>query len=154
MDLITCVAYYAIWTSCRNVLLSKDFASFCPVLRSDVLKRFTEEAKKRQAELAHATSFTHGQHYALRELRLMFSQAMDEDLKGQINILEKALRGPITTAIARELNLLRRNNVAGDDLLKSLSNLYYAHRMDTLSARRTREDGTIIPRVICSEAFV
>jgi superfamily II DNA/RNA helicase len=121
---------------------------------NNVLKQFTEEAKKRQSELAHTQSLTHGQHYALRELRLMFSQTVDDDLKGQINILEKALRGPITTAIARELNLLRRNNVVGEHLLKSLSNLYYTHRMDTLAARRIKEDATIAPHIICSEAFV
>ncbi len=121
---------------------------------NDVLKQFTVEAKKRQAELAHSTSLTHGQHYALRELRLMFSQTIDEDLKGQISILEKALRNPITIAIARELNLLRRNNVAGESLLKSLSNLYYTHRMDTLATRRTKEGEAVMPRIICSQAFV
>jgi hypothetical protein len=119
-----------------------------------VARRFSEEAKNRQAELSHSLSLTHGQKYALRELRLLFSQTEDEDVKGQINILDKAFRGPITTAIARELNLLRRNNVIGQSLLKSLSDLYYTHRMRTLSERRSSDTDSLVPHVLCSEAFV
>ena len=42
----------------------------------------------------------------MRELREIFQLTADEDEKAQINLLEKAFRGPITTAINRELNRL------------------------------------------------
>lgn len=57
-----------------------------------VMRQFTEEVKHRQAEREHTLSLTHGQRYVLRELRVLFGAATDEDVKGQINILEKAFR--------------------------------------------------------------
>ena len=120
-----------------------------------VMRDFTEEVKHRQAEREHTLSLTHGQRYVLRELRVLFGAATDEDVKGQINILEKAFRGPITTAINRELNLLRRNSVVGEDLLKNLARLYHQHNMRDWIDRRTLQfDGIPTPRIVCSEALI
>jgi len=90
----------------------------------------------------------------VKELRLLFTATDDEDAKGQINILESAFRSSITTALARELNLLRRNGVTGNHLLKSLANLYHTHNIATLSDRRAQSARDAIPQIICSEAFV
>ncbi len=117
-------------------------------------RRFSEEARHRQAERENTLSLTHGQKYVLRELRLLFTATDDEDAKGQINILESAFRSSITTALARELNLLRRNGVTGNHLLKSLANLYHTHNIATLSDRRAQSARDAIPQIICSEAFV
>ena len=94
-----------------------------------VKRQFTEEVKHRQTEREHTLSLTHGQRYTLREMRVLFEAITDEDLKGQINILEKAFRGTITTAINRELNLLRRNGLCGEELLKNLTRIYHQHSM-------------------------
>jgi superfamily II DNA or RNA helicase len=115
---------------------------------------FTEEAKHRQVERDHTMSLSHGQRYVMRELRLMFGNTEDEDLKGQINILERAFRGAITTAINREVNLLRRNSVTGQELLRTLTNLYYQHNMRDLADRRGQlMKEQLIPKIICSEAL-
>jgi hypothetical protein len=120
-----------------------------------VMRQFTEEVKHRQAEREHTLSLTHGQRYVLRELRVLFGAAGDEDLKGQINILEKAFRGSITTAINRELNLLRRNSVIGQDLLKNLTRLFHQHNMrDWMDRRGLQLEDQPIPKIICSEAQV
>jgi superfamily II DNA or RNA helicase len=120
-----------------------------------IKRLFAEEAKHRQVEREHTMSLSHGQRYVMRELRLIFGNTDDEDLKGQINILERAFRGPITTAINRELNLLRRNNVAGQELLRTLTNLYYQHNMRDLADRRSQLlKEQLIPKIICSEALV
>ena len=58
---------------------------------------------------------------------VLFKFATDEDEKAQINLLEKAFRGPITTAINRELNFLRKNSVKQRELLKSLGQIYFQH---------------------------
>ncbi|HVF27211.1 MAG TPA: hypothetical protein VM943_03150 [Pyrinomonadaceae bacterium] len=118
-----------------------------------ISRRFAEEAKHRQAERENTLSLTHGQKYVLRELRLLFGATDDEDTKGQINILESAFRSQITTALARELNLLRRNSVTDAHLLKSLANLYHTHNINTLPNRRV-QSADAIPKIICSEAFV
>lgn len=119
-----------------------------------VMRQFSEEVKHRQAEREHTLSLTHGQRYVLRELRVIFATA-DDDAKGQINILEKASRGTITTAINRELNLLRRNSLIGQDLLKNLTRLYHQHNMrDWMDRRGVQSDETPTPRIVCSEALV
>lgn len=120
-----------------------------------VKRQFTEEVKHRQAEREHTLSLTHGQRYVMRELRMLFGVTSDEDAKAQINVLEKAFRGPITGAINRELNLLRRNGVSGPQLMRSLARLYHQHNMRDWIDRRSLElEDHPIPKVICSEALV
>jgi hypothetical protein len=120
-----------------------------------VKRQFVEEVKHRQAEREHTLSLTQGQRYVLRELRVLFSAASDEDEKAQINILEKAFRGPMTTALNRELNLVRRNGVTGPDLLKTLVHLYHQHNMrDWLDRWNFQLDDQPIPKIVCSEALL
>lgn len=116
---------------------------------------FIEEVKHRKAQRVHALSLTQGQRYVLRELRAIYAQLDDkEDLKGQLNVLEKAFRISPTAAIKKELNFLRRNGVTGKALLKTLTDLYLQHR---ISERIDQETGRMekeeIPRIICSEAL-
>jgi hypothetical protein len=120
-----------------------------------VKRRFIEEVKHRQAEREHTLSLTQSQRYVLRELRELFKFAEDEDEKAQITLLEKTFRGPITTAINRELNFLRKNSVKQRDLLKSLGQIYFQHNMQDWAETRNRRMGDDeIPRLICSEGFM
>ena len=73
----------------------------------------------------------------------------------QINLIEKAFRGPITTAINRELNFLRKNNVKGRELLKSLGQIYFQHNMrDWIDSRSRQMSDDEVPRIICSEGLM
>ncbi|MBM4309135.1 MAG: SWF/SNF helicase family protein, partial [Deltaproteobacteria bacterium] len=120
-----------------------------------VKRQFAEEVKHRQAEREHTLSLTQGQRYILREMRVLFEATAEEDIKGQINILEKAFRGPITTAINREINLLRRNGVGGQELLKHLTRIYHQHNMrDFLDRRAFQLEDHPIPKIVCSEGLV
>jgi hypothetical protein len=120
-----------------------------------VKRQFTEEVKHRQTEREHTLSLTHGQRYTLREMRVLFEAIADEDIKAQINILEKAFRGTITTAINRELNFLRRNGVTGQELLKNLTRIYHQHSMrEFLDRRGLQLEDHPIPRIVCSEGLV
>lgn len=117
-----------------------------------VKRQFAEEVKHRQVEREHTLSLTHGQRYILREMRVFFGATGDEDIKAQINILEKAFRGPITTAINRELNLLRRNGVTGQELFKTLIRIYHQHNMrEWLDRRPGLLEDHPIPKIVCSE---
>jgi len=120
-----------------------------------VKRRFDEEARHRAVARDHALSLTQGQRYVLRELRVLFGDTEDEDTQGQITILERAFRQTVTTAVNRELNLLRRNGVAGESLLRNLSRIYHQHHMsDWLDSRAVRQSDAETPRIICSEALV
>lgn len=120
-----------------------------------VKRHFAEEVKHRQAEREHTLALTHGQRYALRELRVLFSVAEDEDAKARINLLERVFRQETTSAVNRELNLLKRNGVAGLELLKSLGDIYRRHNLqEWLERHSLRHDGRLIPKIICSEGLV
>jgi len=115
---------------------------------------FAEEVKHRQAEREHSLSLTHGQRYVLREMRVLFGAATEENVKSQINILERAFRGPMTAAVNRELNRVRRNGMTGEPLLKVLADLYHQHNMrDWLDRRPFQLEDQSIPRIICSEGL-
>jgi hypothetical protein len=135
----------------KPVPLPKNYNS--AVMR--VKRQFVEEVKHRQAEKEHTLSLTHGQRYVIRELRVLFGLKDDEDVKSQINILEKTFRGPITNAINRELNLLRKNEVTGEALLKSLARIYHQHNLRELSNRIRRQlEEQPIPKIVCSEGLL
>ena len=120
-----------------------------------VKRIFAQEVKHREAERKHTFNLTHGQLYALRELRILFEATTEEEIKGNINILEKAFRGALTGAVKRELNQLRRNAVTGEGLYKNLIRIYDQHNLKDLTARRSLElENKLIPRIICSEALV
>jgi superfamily II DNA/RNA helicase/nicotinamide mononucleotide adenylyltransferase len=119
-----------------------------------IKRRFAEEVKNRKAEREHTLSLTQSQRYILRELRELFRQVTDEDERAQITVLEKAFRGPITTAINRELNLLRKNHVLQHDLLKSLGQIYFQHDMQHWNGSQQRMDEDDEVKLICSEAFL
>jgi len=120
-----------------------------------VKRQFTEEVKHREAEREHTVSLTHGQRYVLRELRILFGRTEDEDVKAQINVLEKAFRAAnLTSAVKKELNLVRRNNMVGDNLMKALVRIYQQHNIrDWVDRQRIGEEKPV-PRIICSEALV
>jgi hypothetical protein len=120
-----------------------------------VQRIFKEEVKHRQAERVYQFNLTHGQLYVIRELRIFFESLSDEEIKANINILEKTFRGALTGAVKRELNQLRRNSVIGEALYKNLIRIYDQHNLKEASTRQSRglEDEPI-PRIVCSEAFV
>ncbi|HEU5406856.1 MAG TPA: hypothetical protein VFU48_03765 [Nitrospira sp.] len=90
----------------------------------------------------------------MREMRLLFGVTTDEDIKAQINVLEKAFRGRVTKALNKELNLLRRNGVTGESLLKTLANLFAQHNMSVWMDRQGSSSlGHPIPKIVCSEAL-
>ncbi|MFO1520803.1 MAG: C-terminal helicase domain-containing protein [Kiritimatiellia bacterium] len=121
----------------------------------EVQRLFAEEVRHREAERTYSASLTHGQLYVLRELRMLFQATDHDDTKQNVNVLEKAFRGALTGAVKRELNLLRRNSVSGDALLKSLIRIYDQHNLKDASAHRNLAmSDKVIPRIICSEAFV
>jgi hypothetical protein len=115
---------------------------------------FDEEVEQRESERQHTLSLTLGQRYVMRELSVLFRASEDEDQKGQITLLERAFRNPLTKALQRELNLLRKNGVSGEALLKSLARLYGQHNLrdwlDRMSGQPQEDD---YPRIVCSEAL-
>jgi hypothetical protein len=118
-------------------------------------RQFAETVKQRQAELEHTLSLSQGQRYVLRELRVLFGLSNDDEIKIQINILEKAFRAPMTTAITRELNRIRRNGMTGEHLMRALTELYHQHSMRDWSERRNqRSEDQIIPKIVCSEGLL
>jgi hypothetical protein len=121
-----------------------------------IKSQFAEDAKHRRAELEHTVSLTHGQRYVLRELGVLFRTAKDEELKAQINILEKAFRSTrLSHAVKREINLCRRNAMTGANLVKELGRIYSQHNLrEAVEHQRLESEDRPVPQIICSEALV
>ena len=121
-----------------------------------VKRLFTQEIRDLQSERKYTRSLKPAQRYVLKELQLIFANAPDEDVSAQASKLEKAFRGSITTAVNRELNLLRRNGVTGDALLQNLRHLYRQHNMGEWDTRQQNAqfENEAVPKVICSAALV
>lgn len=78
----------------------------------------------------HTLSLSHGQRYVLKELRIYFGTVEDEEAKADINLLERAFRlTGLTRAVRDELNKLRRNNMTGQNLFKSVVRIYQQHNL-------------------------
>ena len=63
----------------------------------------------------------------------------------------------MTAAIKKQLNSIRRNGIAGKNLVRRLSDLYHDHGMkdfDFQLRHRVERQSDDHPRIICSEAFV
>ncbi|AFZ23826.1 DNA/RNA helicase, superfamily II [Cylindrospermum stagnale PCC 7417] len=116
---------------------------------------FAEEVKHRQAEREFNQRLTQGQRYILRELRMLFKIIVDEEVKSQINILEKAFRSSLTQVVNRELNILRRNGITGEELFNQLVRIYRQHNIqEWVNHHSISELSRPIPMIICSEGFI
>jgi len=115
---------------------------------------FEEEVKHRRAERSQTLSLTQAQRYVLRELRILFEHA-DDETKARLNILEKAFRMSPSPAVNKKLNFLRRNGIVEEELIKSLTDIYYEHSLhERLEQKAVFIETEEIPRIICSEALV
>ena len=121
----------------------------------DILQQFSSEAKERETERGHSLSVTQGQRYVLKELKELFNKSTEEDVQAQLNVLVKVFQKPVSSAISRELNLLRRNGLQGRDLFRRMVDLYQLHDMANWMEKKLSDDEEeLIARVICSESFV
>jgi superfamily II DNA or RNA helicase len=119
-----------------------------------IKRDFVEEVKHRQSEREYAASLTHGQRYVMRELRVLFGVTDSEDTREQINVLERAYRAPLTAALKKELNQIRRNGMTGESLLRRLADLYHQHHLREWTASRGWEVEEMVPRVVCSMGLI
>lgn len=115
---------------------------------------FAEEVKSRQAQKDHTVSLSHGQRYVLKELRIYFGTVDDEDIKAEINFLERAFRlAGLSRAVRDELNKMRRNNVVGPNLFKALARVYQQHNLREWLDKPRSEAEIPVPKIVCSEAL-
>jgi len=126
-------------------------------LVTGVRERFEREVEARRAEREHTLSLTRAQRYVLHQLRLLYDQAGDEDLRQQIGVLEAAFRRPDPRpAVRGELNRIRREGLRGTALLEALSQVYHLHGLQAAGREEERagEENDDLPRIVCSEALV
>jgi hypothetical protein len=126
---------------------------------SKVLEIFKSEVTHRKAQQKYTLSLSVGQIYVLRELRAFYSTLDDseQDLKKEISTLEEVFKKSITTAIRKNLNVIRRNGITGRNLCSHLSEIYHEHGMSQrdyefkLDHNQEAEDH---PRIVCSQSFI
>jgi superfamily II DNA or RNA helicase len=122
-----------------------------------VKDQFDREVQARRAEREHTLSLTSAQRYVLRELRVLFDGAQDEDLRQQIAVLEAAFRQPNPRpAVRTELNRVRREGITGEPLLQVLTRVYHLYGLDEIRTQReiSEDENDALPQIICSEALL
>ncbi len=122
-----------------------------------VKRLFDQEVQARQAERERAPHLTQAQSYVLQELRRVYEQAQEEDLRRQITVLEAAFRQPNPRPSVRsELNRLRREKISGMALVETLSNIFHLYGLEELLTRQEgkRKADEAQPRIVCSEGLV
>jgi len=119
-----------------------------------VKRRFVEEVKHRAAEREFSAALTQAQRYVMRELRVLFNVTELDEVREQVNVLERSFRAPLTAALKKELNTVRRNGLAGEALLHRLADLYHQHHLREWTERRGWETEEVIPRIVCSMGLV
>ena len=121
---------------------------------------FKPEVLHRKSQQKFSTGHTVAQKYALKELRLCYAILNEEDgeLKKQVAKLEVAFNRPLTAAIRKRLNVIRRNGVTGKNLLPLLTDLFIEYEMENHSAFELKfkkeQETDELPRIICSEAIL
>lgn len=119
-----------------------------------VKERFEREVRDRRAERESRRSLKKGQRYVRRELRVLFAQSDDEEVRQRINALERPFGGALISTVERRLNQLSRQSVKGEALLRELEELYSRYRMHEMPFRReTADEEDATPRIVCSEAL-
>ena len=123
-----------------------------------VLNKFKEEVKHRYVEREYTIKMTQAQRYIIRELRIMFERAKDDEVRKQINILEKAFRGQLNERIKKEINKIKRKALTGDKLFESLREIYQKfHLSDQIKAKEPYFDDKVkkveIPKIVCGESL-
>ena len=110
---------------------------------------FDEECQSRAVDREQTRSQGIGQRYVLNELRKTMAAGPDDETRARLLLFDEAFRKDITNAVRRELNLMRRNGIAGKSLLNELSRVYHDHRLRDRSERETPENDSA-SRVVCS----
>lgn len=161
------------WTNERGEIISRDLSEILRQLKcepdeeakliprflnatvSKVRREFEREAKARLADRATPTP-TDTQRYVLREVQIAFREAEDEDKRERLRIVERIFRSTsLTTAVRKELHILRRQKVRGDDLVQALTRVIKDHELfGLLDGEKKAKDEEVAAQVICSEALV
>ena len=122
-----------------------------------IKEQFDREVQARRAERDHTLPLTRAQRYVLRELRLLYDGAQDEDLRRQIAVLEAAFRQPNPRpAVRNELNRVRREGISGEALLDVLTGVYHLYGLDEVRSQRkvSEDENDALARIVCSEALM
>jgi superfamily II DNA or RNA helicase len=122
-----------------------------------IKEQFDREVQARWAERQHTLSLTQAQRYIRRELRILYGQTEDEDLRSQIAELEVAfLQSSPRPAVRTELNRIRRDELTGMPLLEALSQAYHLYNLEGVQPREGGSEGgdDELPRIVCSEAML
>ncbi|MCG2716983.1 MAG: hypothetical protein L6422_12075, partial [Candidatus Marinimicrobia bacterium] len=123
-----------------------------PKVVNKIKKQFIKEVVERYLEQKHIISLTESQRYLIKELKQIYADTDNEDLKSQIELFERVYKKVNRIAILEELNRIRRNKMSGIALIKKLSEIFTRHSLyEVLHLQSRMVEKPPIPKVICSE---
>ena len=124
---------------------------FNPVLQK-VKEYFIKEVVDRYIEQRHGDSITVERRYVISELKDIYEEAENDDIKAQVDLFEKVFRNITRPAVLSELKKLKRNNVKGRPLLDRLTEIWYRHSLYEVSSESMLDEIVPpVPKIICGE---
>lgn len=126
---------------------------------NQALRDFRTQVEERQAQAAEAPVRRRGQAYVVNQLRALLRGSKEPTERETIVALERALNvEALPPPVHTELNRLRKNKVAGANLLGRLAELYRVFGLGAYVDAQESEPGgqaeQPFPQIVCSEALI
>ena len=110
---------------------------------------FAREVKQRNAEQQYTPRLSMAQRYIQRELQTYYRDLENDDLRGQITVLDAGFRGVLSRSVSAEINALKRAELSSHNLVQELSSIYTRYNLDQDRNTTIRVDDAP-PKIICS----
>ena len=118
-----------------------------------IKRDFGDEVARRAAERTRASRRTRAQAYVLDEMRRLYGETHNEQLRQSIDLLVRAFSRPVVRpAVRQALSHLQRDQVVGLELVRALRQIHSQFRLDMDSHLTKAGDGQDdLPVIVCSE---
>ena len=115
---------------------------------------FDQETRRLRSKARYApfNRLRIAQRYALEELRTVYGQVEEKELKRKIDELHSVFAMSLPAAVYRKLDTMRKRNIRGMKLFTMLDHIHRQHRLDERYIFQQEEARLAYrTRIVCSE---
>jgi len=122
----------------------------------EIKRRFEKELKELLSKRTVSRKLTSSQQYILNEMRIVFEDTDDEELKNRIKDLTKIFKKDLLPAVQKELREIKKNNLTGEKLIDALTSIGRSYGLfieedKKIEDKKIKEDKRV--KIICSEGI-
>ena len=122
----------------------------------EIKRRFEKELKELLSKRTVSRRLSSSQQYILNEMRIVFENTDDEELKNRIKDLTKIFKKDLLPAVQKELREIKKSNLAGKKLIDALTSIGRSYGLfieedKKIEDKEVKEDKRA--KIICSEGI-